>query len=85
MEHTPGPWNVIDDQDLIEDNYNGIDFPNGSNLIGCINKPTAQLIAAAPDLLEALKAVLTHNRDVGTFWTDAHKNAQKAIDKAEGK
>lgn len=45
-----------------------------------LSQPNANLIAAAPDLLEALKYVLTAH---GEQLTDAFEQAHKAIAKAE--
>ena len=80
MTHTPGPWKAI---------TGGADAkvvcPDGrSFLIGDIiyhdeNKANANLIAAAPDMLEALKATLDviHERDI-------YEQVEQAIAKAEG-
>ena len=51
---------------------------------------TAALIAAAPDLLNALKAMLAEYRTVQgevhpALWTDAERIAESAVAKAEGR
>ena len=92
-QHTPGPWRI------------GTTPPNGEQTIGTqqglmvavattgANTPTeanARLIAAAPDLLEALKACIPHlERD--DHHTDAlsrerphYAAARAAIAKATG-
>ena len=59
MTHTPGPWEIAyeDDEGVPYDNGVRIDSPEGPvafNVIDC----SADLIAAAPDLLKALKDVV---------------------------
>jgi hypothetical protein len=87
--HTPGPWSS--------------DFPNGDDWIRTEDgdaivrigfnqehrEANAHLIAAAPELLEALKAI-THRTDLGTALfhklTEEHAEAAlAAIAKAEGR
>jgi hypothetical protein len=100
MAHTPGPWFV--DQDMREgmEWNNHIYGSNGdcvcfmahdgndpSNAIGLAN---ARLIAAAPDLLEALTDMLsgwryiraTHGDLYGVGWDRAEEKANAAIAKA---
>ena len=65
MSHTPGPWSfkfgkiVGKDNRVIADVYSLLDesISDKSNLLQ-ERKASADLIAAAPDLLEALKEVL---------------------------
>lgn len=65
MSHTPGPWSfkfgkiVGKDNTVIADVYSSLDESTSdkSNLLQ-ERKANADLIAAAPDLLEALKEVL---------------------------
>jgi hypothetical protein len=62
-KHTPGPWEIDRGWHLYErDRYYkivaGWDYPHGFSLSAFMNEADACLIAAAPDLLEALKAVL---------------------------
>ena len=94
MKHTPGPWRVSN-QDFTTGQTNGFDVmhgdPDGSELL-CVaadlrSLQDANLIAAAPDLLAALKAL---DADVaGKYGTnacvDALIAARAAIAKAEGK
>lgn len=91
-KHTPGPWLVDHDTDITGS--------ESSPEIGCVGKvdiahvylravpgkteANARLIAAAPDLLEALKAVLNSCLD-SRGLADAYKQARAAIAKAEGK
>lgn len=77
--HTPGPWEVFD-----EINVRAV---NGINRYICTcsgnARANAHLIAAAPDLLAALEAVVedfgSHNLSVRTINTMI-----AAIDKAKG-
>jgi hypothetical protein len=101
MSHTPGPWVMEHDPD--EWNHEGnkgvtrILGPNGMTIIGNFQYyPVApdelddyRLIAAAPELLEALKPILyeSSNGFLG-FHNLNEENARRikaAIAKAEGK
>jgi hypothetical protein len=86
-KHTPGPWAHENYQGVIHvfvDNQGGT--PSVCKLIGPDKEANARLIAAAPDLLEALS-------DVVKFWdsivptdcvNDMHIKARAAIAKATG-
>jgi hypothetical protein len=67
-KHTPGPWQVEDSSDWMD-----IVDADGDLIAeiepGECEKGNAQLIAAAPELLEALKAVLLFHS--GSHWDDA--------------
>ena len=68
--HTPGPW-VLDPSDLshvLDDQYHGIGIGN-TRLVGFITEADARLIVAAPDLLEALKALM-NDIDSGVLVRD---------------
>jgi len=67
--HTPGPWtqHAVDLNDGIDGNYRAIvsgrglfNSREGFELNGFIREPDAKLIAAAPDLLEALQQCLQY-------------------------
>jgi hypothetical protein len=62
MKHTPGPWKVTEDGSLIHNNHVFcIEGANSELLVyGQVTKADAHLMAAAPDLLEAAKAVMLH-------------------------
>ena len=90
--HTPGPWEVENSKD----EHNGVEFPQGYNIVsedgqyivgdagileGEIDEANARLIAAAPELLEALRFVLTAH---GEQLHDAFAMANAAIAKATG-
>lgn len=86
MKHTPGPWVI---ERLNSTNENSLYITNGKGRRGEIAwvEPVlfpeqmnynAKLIAAAPDLLEALQAVM--NNDVE--WDVIEKMVKSAIKKA---
>ena len=88
-KHTPGPWEMM--PPLGEGNYSVMsskvnaggnwyvaEIPNGSHAEAQAN---ARLIAAAPELLDALRLVLAHDGALtGADWTAI----RAAIAKAEG-
>ena len=97
MKHTPGPWKSVNS---VKDRREFIIQANGGMLdlyqiakVGSalesdfeISKATAQLIAAAPDLISVLKKwdefMETNYSPEDISWWDEHKSA---ITKAEGK
>jgi hypothetical protein len=95
--HTPGPWKVHDLYPHVivtekddEENLLHIDYTGDDNGIACApTSADAKLIAAAPDLLAALKRL---SREVGLLSAAvtpnelraAEKQARAAITKAEG-
>lgn len=80
-KHTPGPWLVSN-----TDRWKIIDA-KGIKLCDCYFSNDASIVAAAPDMLEALKGIiekygpkhLEHKNN--KVWRDAYS----AIAKAEGK
>ncbi len=85
MIHTPAPWKVTDGYECKIIDADGIDrvcTVNGSN-DGNIQAANARLIAAAPELLEALKRCLEY------FEPSMHEgfadHVRDKINKAEGK
>jgi len=105
MKHTPGPWNLNDtflDNGLYCVNavceQNGFKNPRVAEILTdhCIDaeaKANAQLIAAAPELLEALDYLLEqtvdmdlkHGIELSEGEEDARKKALKVLAKiAEG-
>ena len=87
-KHTPAPWRLFRHKRSIE-----ISWPETNKKIASVplneftdnsgNQANAALIAAAPEMLEALKALLAlhiaHHND------PAHAAARRAIAKAEGR
>lgn len=92
-KHTPGPWTHKADMRFshhTKEHYlAGWNIYHGSiEIVGCEgirdgteDAANARLIAAAPELLDALKGVLTAH---GEQLHDAFDAAWKAIAKAEG-
>ena len=90
MKHTPGPWRAI-----IRKNGGGItnafvDMQSGGHIAIPLNNPetaeaNARLIAAAPELLEALQTWIAAC-DTGTHTdiNQAREQARAAIAKATG-
>ena len=85
--HTPGPWKFIppDDQvlDLFSPEYFFIDGP-GADVHGHMTIADARLIAAAPELLEALKNAVNALQICGMKFEHVEAEACAAIAKAEG-
>lgn len=89
--HTPGPWSVGPHPgNGAGDDWRTIlaDTPEfGPLYIAEAALPDACLIAAAPDLLAALKSFVIFETDPpapGTFRHDLHAHARAAITKAGG-
>ena len=84
-KHTPGPWRVEDDKYILANKKlvaKIVGGPQGK-------KANARLIAAAPELLEALEFVLTAIRWSGWSiddpkWKEPMVKARRAIVKANG-
>lgn len=101
MKHTPGPWVAKESKKPIRGAVSrtviNIEGPHKMPIAichGAISRVDAQLIAAAPDLLKALKSALDHlhialdvcdEEDEGRIsLEDAIDRAEKAIAKARG-
>jgi hypothetical protein len=92
--YTPGPWKVTDDfEEMLVCDERGEELVNVCNEKFFTGEPlpaaeNAALIAAAPDLLEALKTLADFARaNIGTMDMDdlcAYEAARAAIAKAEG-
>lgn len=100
--HTPAPWvlddsshNPIDGEPLIAEDYHFIDAgegvtPNGFGISGFLSVQDARLIAAAPELLEALETVMEWVRHWGPkfiyddSWHDDKAKIEAVIAKATG-
>jgi len=83
MAHTPGPW-TADGSNVYADNV--VVAEANCALDGCDD--TARLIASAPDLLAALKAIASEIQDNPLGFKDAlschviREQARAAIEKA---
>ena len=85
-DFTPGPWRI----GAIESGMVAIDGANGEEVTGFVSPEDGRLIAAAPDLLEALRGMFAMWRSVcrAQGWEPEHLaeavRAQAAIAKATG-
>lgn len=83
--HTPGPWSVEKDGSAEHRNEaNVINGADGTMIVyGQVNDADARLIAAAPELLEALQAFpgFTDDATAGDAWLE---KMRAAITKATG-
>lgn len=91
-QHTPGPWFVakadepMESDGLIVESPNGYEIrPDGHQRLGD-ELADLSLIAAAPDLLEALKEVFVIGDRLvdDVYGTEFVEKARAAIAKAEG-
>jgi len=89
MSHTPGPWRLVqtDSQD-----FTAIETRDGLEVLGAsewlrVNPEDLQVMAAAPEMLEALRALLAASlpTDKDANGIDAVQKAISAINKARGK
>ena len=81
-KHTPGPWHVeeaIGDAETGETLWCTIENENDNSIAGFCSVDHADLIAAAPKMLEALELIATYPEEVDTVDV-----AEKAIAKAKG-
>ena len=83
-KHTKSPWEVKDQWGYIRihSEDNGVCRIDG---IGSQEKANAHLIAAAPDLLDALKALMVTEDMLRNPKCKVMQSARLAIAKAEGK
>ena len=84
-DHTPGPWayeNYGGTLHVFLDNEGGT--PSICKLVGNDKDANARLIAAAPDLLEALQNLLKVHEGEGGTQYHAGDIARAAIAKAKG-
>ena len=87
-KHTPGPWLAVSNRSNTA--FSCIAYPDGYTLATCNNvsvgdwEANARLIAAAPELLEVLKAFpgFIDDATIGDDWIE---RAWAAIAKAEGR
>ena len=69
-KHTPGPLDLIDKL-----------WPHSRDILESQYPAEARLIAAAPELLEALRGMMLNS---GAHWLEARRAARAAIARAEG-
>ncbi len=87
MTHTPGPWHTVAKVSIADSNDYGICEAATSNKTQEERYANACLIAAAPELLEALKSMVGRFGGTATVQLDrnALKEARDAIEKATTK
>jgi len=89
MPHTPGPWKVV--RNIVRGGGCRIDSGQYCETVAeSVLEQNAHLVAAAPDMLAALKAVqrVEHIADIdraNKAESDAAILVEEAIDKAEGR
>lgn len=91
-KHTPGPWNVRPYEPFIVEDEGDLAIATMDKRRGYDTEAAnAQLIAAAPELLEALTSIVAWTKfelgpDLAAFqpWRSVLANCEAAISKAEG-
>jgi hypothetical protein len=76
-KHTPGPWKVVP-HGVEPENPDGCEFDVTVDTRSPVGMANARLIAAAPELLEALEAAVFALEPNGTPVTEAEKYRAKA-------
>lgn len=95
-KHTPGPWRIVRARGASKAAINGAQIRTEAGLhitsiTHVADKPISQkaadarLIAAAPEMLEALRMVVRHLHAPGGDGYEELLAAERAIAKAEGK
>lgn len=92
--HTPGPWKEKQKSTYSEPGYvvlwpdKGGEHMRRLDYQGCFTEADARLIAAAPELLDALKAIVSslseHDEEGLIEHVEPMRKARAAIAKAEG-
>jgi hypothetical protein len=87
--HTPGPWRMTFEPPTPDYEYPYMRLSAGADddffeITGIIQEANARLIAAAPDLLEALRGIIRADNDYDGIGTTEMKAARAAIRKATG-
>ena len=67
-EHTLGPWNIHKQEWDGANNMHAILRDDGDFIGEACGLANAQLIAAAPDLLEALKMIIMDDNAMDALW-----------------
>jgi hypothetical protein len=81
-KHTPGPWRYVPWH--IEEGPSAVYDANGNLVCTSSSDDTARLIAAAPDMLEALRELTRTCKPSCPAGVDAIHNARVLIAKADG-
>lgn len=93
MKHTPGPWNIkgglainFNHERIVVEGGHGVNRRSVCALYGD-RKPDADLIAAAPDMLDGLRVAVLRLKEI-TYQKASPKQItflEEIIAKAEGK
>jgi hypothetical protein len=84
VKHTPAPWIVSHDPDAYSDDDYCIGVPDGKvDQIAVCSKRDAALIAAAPDLLAALRECLDLIDAITPIEGDTVRKARAALAKVD--
>jgi len=78
-KHTPGPWKAVGTRVYFPNLQGGFDIRNCPN-----PEANARLIAAAPELLEALKRAVRQNEHDMVMTGEECRQCRAVIAKAEG-
>ena len=81
MKHTPGPWVALQDSSRFRADDWMIGRPGKPDEVAVCSECDAALIAAAPDLLDAVQHLLAYS---AAFERDSIDLAKAAIAKAGG-
>lgn len=86
MKHTPGPWRAAPQpgQTVGVHRFTHCVMVGDDSLADTLTEPDAHLIASAPDLLAACKAVLQGLELTGAYGSEWARTLRAAIAKAEG-
>jgi hypothetical protein len=92
VQHTPGPWRAEVKPDVMTARVFGPKHADGGDyaeLFTTTNKANAHLIAAAPEMYEALlcaeSALAAYQRETGHMHGTVYETVKAAIAKAEGR
>lgn len=88
-QHTKAPWHVYERPEPVGNAKYEIHYGSDTECVAEIvhEKTDADLMAASPELLDAIKDLMSFEMyqnptgELGSYWA----RAKKAIDKAEGK
>ena len=91
-QNTPGPWFIERRTNDVGTTHHSITASDSHgwsgnrymSVSGCIDEHDARLIAAAPELLEALQKIAGNTYDEWTNGAEAARIARAAIAKATG-
>lgn len=90
---TPRPWNKAAIYELLRyarkvgGQWDDVDLWPKDDSLNMPDEHDADLVAAAPDLYEALQDLLSrvaNDKDAHSWWCDAQEKAIKALSKARG-